>query len=124
MTHRLFFSALIAILLASCDEDIEVGSPEGHVAGFTQSDGTVHATPDKSLYRIMEAAVRTRDPLALMYPDESEPWFILDGGDRVRLLEVDDDKAIAQVEVLTGLHMGITCWISIDCVVLDGATDD
>ncbi len=124
MPHRLLFSALITILLASCDEDIQVISPEGYVAGSTELDGTVHAVPDKSLYRTMEAAVQTRDPSTLVFPDETEPWFTLAGGDRIRLLEVDEDEAIAEVEVLSGLHTGITCWISVDCVVLDDATDD
>lgn len=124
MPHRLLLPVLITILLASCDEDIQVISPEGYVTGSTELDGTVHAVPDKSLYRTMKAAVQTRDPSTLVFPDETGPWFTLAGGDRIRLIEVDEDEAIAQVEVLSGLHTGITCWISVDCVVLDDGTDD
>jgi len=120
MKHRSLVPALIALLLVSCDETVEVSvDRQGYVAGFMEPDGRVHATRDKGLYPAMKRAVLTGDFAQLRFFSEDDSWFVLGDGDRIRLLEVDADEEIARVEVLWGFYAGSTCWISLDCVNLD-----
>ena len=120
MKHGLLIPLLIAAFLVSCDDGPGVSVwGEGYVAGFTELDGRVHAVTDKSFYPAMEIAVRNGDFSTLGYPYEDEPWFVLADGDRIGILEVDEDEAIAHVEVFSGFHAGTTCWVSLDCVKHD-----
>ena len=109
----------VAMILASCDEGTQVGRPDALVAGFKQLDGKVHAVADKSLFHTMEMVIQAQDPFRSPEPDATEPWFTLDDGDRIRVISVDEEDAIAQVEIVTGVHSGLTCWISLDCVITD-----
>jgi|GEM_PF-2664235 len=120
MKHRSLVPALIAGLLVSCDEAFDVSvEPGGYVAGSGELDGRINAVTDKSLYPAMEIAVKSRDFSTPAFLYDDEPWFVLSDGDRIRLLEVDEDEKIARVEVLTGFLVGATCWVSLDCVNLD-----
>ena len=71
---------------------------------------------DKGLYPAMEMAVENGEVLRFGSLYEHEPWFALNTGDRIRLLEVDVEQGIGRVEVLSGFCAGETCWLSLGCV--------